>query len=195
MAHTGTQQAQHHTHAGLLGQPWHAHGVPGVLAQLVLAISTLVAMWFPPLVHEFLSLEQARRVSHSLDARIMAVINWDLNVKVAYTAEKAAAMITLFGLGYASMSTPCPQQELPAMLEYLGVSKRICLYLARKNAQQTIDHLVYEVSLQLLEDEGPATAGSSGGSTTGSAGYQHHRAGAPLEFAAVLQQHTGDCNS
>lgn len=81
------------------------------------------------------------------------------------------------------------------MLEYLGVSKRICLYLARKNAQQTIDHLVYEVSLQLLEDEGPATADSSGGSTTGSSGYQHHRTGAPREFAAVLQQHTGSCKT
>jgi hypothetical protein len=77
------------------------------------------------------------------------------------------------------------------MLEYLGVSKRICLYLARKNAQQTIDHLVYEVSLQLLEDEGPASGGSSGG-TTGSGGYQHHRAVVPLEFAAVLQQHAGE---
>lgn len=85
------------------------------------------------------------------------------------------------------------QQELPAMLEYLGVSKRICLYLARKNAQQTIDHLVYEVSLQLLEDEGPAAGGSSGG--TGSGGYSHQRAGVPLEFAAVLQQYTGELGS
>ena len=76
------------------------------------------------------------------------------------------------------------------MLEYLGVSKRICLYLARKNAQQTIDHLVYEVSLQLLEEELPA-AGSSTGSATGGYGTPHHRAAAPLEFAAVLQQQTG----
>lgn len=79
------------------------------------------------------------------------------------------------------------------MLEYLSVSKRICLYLARKNAQQTIDHLVYEVSLQLLEDEVPAASGSSGGSATGSSGLLHHRAGAPLEFAGVLQQHAGVC--
>jgi hypothetical protein len=85
----------------------------------------------------------------------------------------------------------CLQQELPAMLEYLGVSKRICLYLARKNAQQTIDHLVYEVSLQLLEDEGPAAGGSSGG--TGTGGYQQHRPSVPLEFAAVLQQFAGGC--
>lgn len=84
----------------------------------------------------------------------------------------------------------CLQQELPAMLEYLGVSKRICLYLARKNAQQTIDHLVYEVSLQLLEEEGPASAGSSGGTASGS--YQHQRPGVPLEFAAVLQQLAGE---
>lgn len=75
------------------------------------------------------------------------------------------------------------------MLEYLGVSKRICLYLARKNAQQTIDHLVYEVSLQLLEDEGPAAGGSSGGNVAGA--YQHQRH-APLEFAAVLQHPAGE---
>ena len=50
------------------------------------------------------------------------------------------------------------QQDLTAMLEYLGVAKRICLYLARINPQQTIDHLVYEVSRQQLEDEGPAGA-------------------------------------
>jgi hypothetical protein len=75
------------------------------------------------------------------------------------------------------------------MLEYLGVSKRICLYLARKNAQQTIDHLVYEVSLQLLEDEGSAAGASSGGN--GAGGYQQQRH-APLEFAAVLQQPAGE---
>lgn len=74
------------------------------------------------------------------------------------------------------------------MLEYLGVSKRICLYLARKNAQQTIDHLVYEVSLQLLEDEGPAAGGGSGGNV---AATQHQRH-APLEFAAVLQHPAGE---
>lgn len=86
----------------------------------------------------------------------------------------------------------CLQQELPAMLEYLGVSKRICLYLARKNAQQTIDHLVYEVSLQLLEDEGPTAGGSSNGAVGGASGsYQQHRPNAPLEFAAVLQQSAG----
>lgn len=88
------------------------------------------------------------------------------------------------------------------MLEYLGVSKRICLYLARKNAQQTIDHLVYEVSLQLLEDEGPSSGGggSSGGSTAqaaaaagGGVGGSHNRAEVPLEFAAVLLQHAGGC--
>jgi hypothetical protein len=85
------------------------------------------------------------------------------------------------------------QQELPAMLEYLGVSKRICLYLARKNAQQTIDHLVYEVSLQLLEEEGPAASSSSGGTASG--GYQHQRPGPPLEFAAVLQQVAGEAKA
>jgi len=32
------------------------------------------------------------------------------------------------------------------------VAQRICLYLARISPQQTIDHLVYEVSLGLHED-------------------------------------------
>lgn len=38
------------------------------------------------------------------------------------------------------------------MLEYFSVAQRICLYLARISPQQTIDHLVYELSLGLHED-------------------------------------------
>jgi hypothetical protein len=78
------------------------------------------------------------------------------------------------------------------MLEYLGVSKRICLYLARISPQQTIDHLVYEISLQLHEEEG--AAGSSGNGGGGSCGIAAAAAGlgrhgqmlAPLQFADVL---------
>jgi hypothetical protein len=48
--------------------------------------------------------------------------------------------------------TPPGPQELGAILEYFSVAQRICLYLARISPQQTIDHLVYEVSLGLHED-------------------------------------------
>jgi hypothetical protein len=86
------------------------------------------------------------------------------------------------------------------MLEYLGVAKRICLYLARVSPQQTIDHLVYEVSLQLLEEEAPGGSGHTGSSGSGSAaggpgGAAAAGAGAgaaaggcgALEFAAALR--------
>lgn len=46
------------------------------------------------------------------------------------------------------------------MLEYFSVAQRICLYLARISPQQTIDHLVYEVSLGLHEDYAAAAAES-----------------------------------
>jgi hypothetical protein len=46
------------------------------------------------------------------------------------------------------------------VLEYFSVAQRICLYLARISPQQTIDHLVYEVSLGLHEDY--ASAGAEG---------------------------------
>jgi hypothetical protein len=74
------------------------------------------------------------------------------------------------------------------MLEYLGVSKRICLYLARISPQQTIDHLVYEISLQLHEEEGAAGSGSSSGAAGlgGGAAAAGLAGAAPLQFADVL---------
>jgi hypothetical protein len=84
-----------------------------------------------------------------------------------------------------------PMQELTSMLEYLGVSKRICLYLARISPQQTIDHLVYEISLQLHEEEGASGSSSSGSGVAAAAGGgQLGQAVAaavlPLQFADVL---------
>ena len=37
------------------------------------------------------------------------------------------------------------------MLEYFTVGKRIGLYLARISPQQTMDHLVFEISLQVCD--------------------------------------------
>ncbi|WIA40102.1 hypothetical protein OEZ86_013510 [Tetradesmus obliquus] len=86
----------------------------------------------------------------------------------------------------ASLGTHMAYQELTSMLEYLGVSKRICLYLARISPQQTIDHLVYEISLQLHEEE-PAggNSGSSAAAAAAAAGGGL-AGGAPLQFADVL---------
>lgn len=83
------------------------------------------------------------------------------------------------------------------MLEYLGVAQRICLYLARTSPQQTIDHLVYELSLQLLEEEPPPGAGGPAGGGGGGSlaatrllGVQQAQAQQqgrpPLQFADVL---------
>jgi len=76
------------------------------------------------------------------------------------------------------------------MLEFLGVSKRICLYLARISPQQTIDHLVYEISLQLHEEEGAAAAAGGAGAGAGAEG-KLSRSPQPLsqllEFASVLE--------
>lgn len=74
------------------------------------------------------------------------------------------------------------------MLEYLGVSKRICLYLARISPQQTIDHLVYEISLQLHEEEGAAggAAGPGGGLAHGQLMDACQQVLPPLQFADVL---------
>lgn len=70
------------------------------------------------------------------------------------------------------------------MLEYLGVSKRICLYLARVGPQQTIDHLVYEISLQLFEEE--MVPGTTAGEGPMLASALQDRGPEPLQFAAVL---------
>jgi hypothetical protein len=79
---------------------------------------------------------------------------------------------------------------MASMLEYLGVSKRICLYLARISPQQTIDHLVYEISLQLHEEEGAAGGSSSSGAAalggTAAAAAAAAAGAAPLQFADVL---------
>lgn len=66
------------------------------------------------------------------------------------------------------------------MLEYFSVGKRIALYLARISPQQTIDHLVYETSLQLHEEE-------PGQSPLGSA----HQSDGSLEFTSLLQEQQG----
>ncbi|KAI8469209.1 MAG: cell morphogenesis central region-domain-containing protein [Monoraphidium minutum] len=96
-------------------------------------------------------------------------------------------------------------QELPAVLEYFSVAQRICLYLARISPQQTIDHLVCEVSLGLHEDYAlTATdsffiaAGSASGrleradSAGALASSQRRQSGprpsGPLEFASLLAE-------
>jgi hypothetical protein len=40
-----------------------------------------------------------------------------------------------------------------ALSTYFSVAKRISLYLARISSQQTIDHLVYELTQRMLEDD------------------------------------------
>lgn len=40
-------------------------------------------------------------------------------------------------------------QESASLMEYFGVAKRIALYLARISPQHTIDHLAYEINLQV----------------------------------------------
>lgn len=46
------------------------------------------------------------------------------------------------------------------LTQYLEVSKRISLYLARTSAQQTVDHLAYEIA-QLLHTTGDAPHATS----------------------------------
>lgn len=40
-------------------------------------------------------------------------------------------------------------QEAASLTEYLGVARRVALFLARESAQPTVDHLAYEMSLQV----------------------------------------------
>lgn len=51
-------------------------------------------------------------------------------------------------------------QGLAAVERFFSVAKRIALFLARTSSQQTIDHLVYEISQQISEDAeaGPAAS-------------------------------------
>ena len=50
---------------------------------------------------------------------------------------------------------------MDAVERYFTVAKRIALFLARTSSQHTIDHLVYEISLQISEDEDTVPAISS----------------------------------
>lgn len=43
-------------------------------------------------------------------------------------------------------------QDMTAILNFFVVSKRVCIYLARVVAQRTVDHLVYELT-KLIEEE------------------------------------------
>ncbi len=56
-------------------------------------------------------------------------------------------------------------QDLDAVERFFTVAKRIALFLARTSSQQTIDHLVYEISQQISEDEdvAPAAVGTDTG--------------------------------
>ena len=44
-------------------------------------------------------------------------------------------------------------QDLSAVQRFFSVAKRIALFLARTSSQHTIDHLVYEISQQIFEEE------------------------------------------
>lgn len=50
---------------------------------------------------------------------------------------------------------------MEAVERYFTVAKRIALFLARTSSQHTIDHLVYEISRQISEDDDTAPAVSS----------------------------------
>lgn len=52
-------------------------------------------------------------------------------------------------------------QGLDAVERYFTVAKRIALFLARTSSQHTIDHLVYEISCQISEDDDTVPAISS----------------------------------
>ena len=55
-------------------------------------------------------------------------------------------------------------QDRDALLRFFTVAKRIALFLARASPQQTIDHLVYEISQQISEgDDSPAASESPTG--------------------------------
>lgn len=55
-------------------------------------------------------------------------------------------------------------QGMDAMERYFTVAKRIALFLARTSSQHTIDHLVYEISRQISEDDdtGPVASSDTG---------------------------------
>lgn len=53
------------------------------------------------------------------------------------------------------------------MLEYFGVAKRVCLYLARVHPRLTIDHLVAEVAAQAGEEGVTGSDVAAGSTATG----------------------------
>ncbi|KAK9867850.1 hypothetical protein WJX84_002781 [Apatococcus fuscideae] len=57
-------------------------------------------------------------------------------------------------------------QDLDPVMAFFAVSKRICIYLARVASQQTVDHLVYELSQLILEEEDGADGSRSPESTS-----------------------------
>lgn len=63
-------------------------------------------------------------------------------------------------------------QGMDAVERYFTVAKRIALFLARTSSQHTIDHLVYEISRQISEDDDtvPAISSETGVSTLTSRG-------------------------
>ena len=49
-------------------------------------------------------------------------------------------------------------QGMDAVERFFTVAKRIALFLARTSSQHTIDHLVYEISRQISEDDDKVVA-------------------------------------
>lgn len=62
------------------------------------------------------------------------------------------------------MHSLCCMQGMEAVERYFTVAKRIALFLARTSSQHTIDHLVYEISRQISEDDDavPVTSSDTG---------------------------------
>lgn len=68
------------------------------------------------------------------------------------------------------------------LVQYLEVSKRIAVYLARTSAQQTVDHLAYEIA-QLLHAPGDAPPRAPHGDDLYE--FRHERAPAPRRDSHV----------
>ncbi len=74
-------------------------------------------------------------------------------------------------------------QDLSAVERFFTVAKRIALFLARTSSQQTIDHLVYEISQQISEDGEMAPAALSADT-----GVRYHSHMEYLPFKQLLEQ-------
>ena len=81
-----------------------------------------------------------------------------------------------------SMGLTYPQ-GLEAVERYFTVAKRIALYLARTSSQQSIDHLVYEISQQINEDEDTSAAATP---ETGVSAAQDHATPEPDSFPRLM---------